>query len=225
MISDTTSKRDLSKELLEIYKKGCDAYEDDRVIEVEVNSWFTTHSEPPSQIFKIVFERSKDETDYKTLLAFMYCLGIGTEIDKFEMFRYYLMAAEQGDPVAANQAGWCFYDGVGTRKNPEKAFHWFQRSAYGGYALGLDAANELGYCYQLGIGTRSNKYKSSLCYRTSAFGSYQVGKYNYAYSFHNGFRGSVDKHQAIYWYRRAFDCGYGDAKKQLDYLFKTMHLI
>ncbi|CAG8475626.1 5090_t:CDS:2 [Ambispora gerdemannii] len=98
MILDTTFKRDLSKELLEIYKKGCDDYEDDRVIEVEVNEWFKTHNEPPPQVFKMIYERSNDETDYKTLLAFMYCLGIGTKIDKFEMFRYYLIAAEQGDP-------------------------------------------------------------------------------------------------------------------------------
>ncbi|CAG8577616.1 13160_t:CDS:1, partial [Ambispora gerdemannii] len=98
MISETTSKRDLSKELLEIYKKGCDNYEDDQIIEVEVNEWLKTHNEPLSQIFKMIFERRDDETNYKTLLAFMYCLGIGTEIDKFEMFRYYSIAAEQGDP-------------------------------------------------------------------------------------------------------------------------------
>ncbi|CAG8582485.1 2425_t:CDS:1, partial [Ambispora leptoticha] len=111
MISDTIPKRDLANELLEIYKKGCDNLEDDREIEVEVKKWFKTHSESPSHIFKMILERSDDETDYKTLLAFMYCLGIGTEVDKFEMFRYYLMAAEQEDPVAANQTGWCFYDG------------------------------------------------------------------------------------------------------------------
>ncbi|CAG8550731.1 12470_t:CDS:2 [Ambispora gerdemannii] len=96
MVPDTTFKRDLSKELLEIFIKG---YENDRVIQVEVNEWFKTHSEPPAQIFQMIFERSNDETDYKTLLAFMYCLGIGTEIDKCETFRYYLTAAEQGDPA------------------------------------------------------------------------------------------------------------------------------
>ncbi|CAG8539987.1 10870_t:CDS:2 [Ambispora gerdemannii] len=141
----TSDIRDLLQELLEIFKRGCDDYEDDRIIEVEVNEWFKTHREPPSQIFKMIFERRNDETNYKTLLAFMYCQGIGTEIDKCEMFRYYLIAAEQGDPVAANQTGWCFYEGVGTRKNSEKAFYWFQRSADGGYAMGL---GWLGKCYE-----------------------------------------------------------------------------
>ncbi|CAG8506490.1 8205_t:CDS:2 [Ambispora gerdemannii] len=134
MTANTTSKRDLSKELLEIYKKGCDSYEDDRVIEIEVNEWLKTHSVPSAQIFKMIFERSNDATDYKTLLAFMYCLGIGTEMSKVEMFRYYLLAAEQGDP--------------------------------------------------------------------------------------DGFSGSVDKHQAIYWYQRAFDSGYMEySKKQLNCIF------
>ncbi|CAG8589102.1 1871_t:CDS:2 [Ambispora leptoticha] len=280
MITDDIFKRDLVKEVLEIYQKGNDDLKDDLEIEIEINRWFKTHNEPPSQIFEIILERSNDGTNYKTLLAFMYGFGMGTEIDEREMFRYYLIAAEQGDPVAANQTGWCFYDGVGTRKDPENAFRWFQRSANGGDAIGMnwlahcyekgvgveadvnkafnfyltsayggepksqydvgrcyrnglgvsqdyskavycpDAANELGYLYEQGIGTRPDRYKSLLCYRKSAVGSDHIRKFNYANSIHDGFGGSVDKHQAIYWYRRAL--AYGDteySKVQLNRIF------
>jgi len=54
--------------------------------------------------------------------------GEGVPSDPTKAVHWFSLAAEKGDPYAANQLGACYDDGLGVSKNDKKAFEWYLRS-------------------------------------------------------------------------------------------------
>src|SRR5215472_13220385 len=61
-------------------------------------------------------------------------LESGSEADRAEAARWFLAAANQGDPQAQTNIGYLYSVGSGVPRDPERAFMWFQRAAAEGYA-------------------------------------------------------------------------------------------
>ncbi|MDE5868423.1 MAG: sel1 repeat family protein [Anaeroplasmataceae bacterium] len=69
--------------------------------------------------------------------------------DYEQAFDWYLRSAENGENVAQNSLGVCYYFGLGTKEDYEKAASWFLKSAL---QNNKDAKNNLSVCYKNGYG-------------------------------------------------------------------------
>ena len=96
-----------------------------------------------------------------------------------ESFKYFSMAAEQGNPDAQYQLG-CFYrDGVtGIKKDPQKAVSFFEKAASQKHA---DAQFALAICYTHGIGVEKDLAKAAEWFKEAAdSGGHIEAEYRYA---------------------------------------------
>ncbi|CAG8568889.1 13202_t:CDS:2, partial [Ambispora leptoticha] len=98
---------------------------------------------------KSIIQSSHENTQYRTLLGFLYNHGILLDQDFKRAFEDYQISADLNDAYAQHLLGLCYYDGVGTIKNFDKAFYWCFRSAENG---NLSAMTTLGYFYDHSIG-------------------------------------------------------------------------
>ena len=73
--------------------------------------------------------------------------------------------AEQGNPDAQLQLGYCYDFGEGVSENKNEAFKWYHKSADQGDA---NAQYTLAHCYRYGEGVSENKKKAFKWYRKSA---------------------------------------------------------
>ena len=46
---------------------------------------------------------------------------------------YYVLAAEQGEPIGMFDIGECYYLGQGVEKDPDKAAEWYRKALEAGY--------------------------------------------------------------------------------------------
>lgn len=74
-------------------------------------------------------EAQTGDVMFQSLIARMYCQGLGTEPDFKKAFTYYLKAAEQDDPNAQYRVGRMFLTGEGTEKNITSAIKWLEKAA------------------------------------------------------------------------------------------------
>ena len=81
-------------------------------------------------------------------------------------FEGHLELAEQGYPLAECQVGWFYFEGLGVKKDVEKAFFWTRRAAE---HSDRDAQYNLAdLFYAEGIGTDKNPEQSAHWYRQAA---------------------------------------------------------
>jgi len=85
------------------------------------------------------------------LIAFM-IIGFGTSLGADE-FEDEIKACERGSSLdcAAHALG--YEMGIGTRKNPKKAFEYYKKAFYLGNVLGCQ---KIAKSYEIGIGTEKN---------------------------------------------------------------------
>ncbi|CAG8472171.1 9203_t:CDS:2 [Ambispora gerdemannii] len=194
-------------ELLEIYDGSNGENLDDDQINVYAQEWLHKNNYEPTEVFSLVFEK-RHLPKWSSLLAFLYCYGIGTETDEHEMFKYYKYAAEADDMVAQNQLGWCYAHGHGVDVDWETAFNWFQSSASKGCIISEGntfAQNQLGYFYQDGIATERSVAKAYYWYTKAISGKNTAALYNVALLYQGGLGVPVDIHLAIRFYRLAIN--------------------
>jgi len=127
-------------------------------------------------------------------------------------------AAEHGLPRAQFNAG-CFYrDGQGVEQNPDMAVFWYEKAAAQGY---LEGMHNLGMCYASGFGVEENFEVAKRWFRVPAksdHGSSQL-------CMGNCFLIQGDRMRAIKWYRRAADNGVIEARRQLEQLEQSEHVM
>ena len=76
----------------------------------------------------------------------------------------YLKKAQQGDPEAQFNLGWCYANGKGVKQDWQKAIEWFTKAAEQGSAV---AQRNLGWCYEDGKGVKQD-YKKAVEWYTKA---------------------------------------------------------
>lgn len=115
------------------------------------------------------------EPYYKPCPELSSCLEVdkfwtSEEFDKF--FEGYLkIATETGYPLAECQVGFCYLEGIGTEKNPEKAFYWTELSSKHG---DRDGQCNLAWIYEEGLCGVIDMEKAKKWYRNAALQNHDL---------------------------------------------------
>lgn len=147
---------------------------------------------------------------------------LGTFYHKAEEFQnyqkaieYYLLAANQGHPLALCGLGTIYREGLGVEKNDRKAFEYFQAAANKGEVHALII---LGDFYLKGNGVEKNDHQAFVCYQTAANQGHVSGWYAMALMYEKGRGVTQDAVEALRLYRLAADQDYEPARLRLQQL-------
>lgn len=145
-------------------------------------------------------------------LGYMYLYGTnGVETNYKQAFTYYKMAADKQNPVALNNLGSLYFNGIGTKRNYQMALKLFEEAAN----LGSDdAAINLAIIY---LGTdakfRNVDYlKKAIDLLKQASEKNDTGKYLLGYAYYKGFIVERDYNRAFQLIKAAADAQYDEAQ-------------
>lgn len=124
-------------------------------------------------------------------------------------------ADKQGHMKAARYIGLCYENGYGTKKDIQKAAHWFQRAA----SLGdITAKYDLGRLYETGQGVKQDYAKARELYEAAAVRTDHVGApamLALGHLYEEGLGTARDLDTARSWYEKAEAAGDGQAPSAL----------
>lgn len=112
--------------------------------------------------------------------------------------------ARQGDAVAQNRLGICYYAGEGIEQDYVEAVKWFQKSAEKGND---DAQNNLGCCYYWGKGVEQNYEEAVRWYRKAAEQGHCKAQNRLGVCYYYGLGTKQNYEEAVKWYRKAANQG------------------
>ena len=75
------------------------------------------------------FKKAAEYEWYNEGLGICYEMGIGVEDNEAEAFKYYTLAADNGNVTSMYHTGLCYYNGVGVKQNYAEAYRWFTDAA------------------------------------------------------------------------------------------------
>lgn len=75
------------------------------------------------------FKKAAEYEWYSEGLGICYEMGIGVEDNETEAFKYYTLAADNGNTMSMYRTGLCYYNGVGVKQNYAEAYRWFTDAA------------------------------------------------------------------------------------------------
>ena len=188
------------------------------------DSFFSFITKPISKLFsadeEVVDDSGKKETfleqslrlasegnvDSQMNLGYMYLYGNnGVEQDFAKAFEYYNMAAEQDNPIALNNIGSLYFNGIGVSKNRAKALQYFQKSAM----LGNDnAATNLAFIYLTGKSNDPERNKQAIkLFQQAAKSGNKLASFMLGYAYYRGFTVARDNYTAFELMKIAADEG------------------
>lgn len=188
------------------------------------DSFFSFITKPISKLFsandEVVDNNGKKETfleqslrlakegnvESQMNLGYMYLYGNnGVEQDFKKAFEYYNMAAEQNNPIALNNIGSLYFNGIGVEKNRAKALEYFRRSAINGND---NAATNLAFIYLTGNKNDSERNKQAInLFRQAAKSGNKLAKFMLGYAYYKGFTLERDNYAAFALIKDAADEG------------------
>ena len=188
------------------------------------DSFFSFITKPISKLFsadeEVVDNNGKKETfleqslrlakegnvEAQMNLGYMYLYGNnGVEQDFEKAFEYYNMAAEQNNPIALNNIGSLYFNGIGVEKNRAKALEYFRRSAINGND---NAATNLAFIYLTGNKNDSERDKQAInLFRQAAKSGNKLAKFMLGYAYYKGFTLERDNYAAFALIKDAADEG------------------
>lgn len=139
----------------------------------------------------------------------------GVNQDYTEAFRYYRLAAEQGDARAQNWLGYCYHYGKGVTQDYTEAFRYYRLAAEQGLK---EAQNNLGYCYQYGQGVKQDCSEAFRYYSLAAEQGLAGAQNNLGYCYEEGKGVEKNLDEAIRLYKLAAKGGSENAPKALNRL-------
>ncbi|CAB4474467.1 unnamed protein product [Rhizophagus irregularis] len=110
---------------------------------------------------------------------------------------------ENGDKEAMYNLAKCYENGEGTKKNLEKAFHWYQKAAEKDHVA---AIFNLSGCYRYGVGTEKNLEKAFHWYQKAAEKDHVEAMNNLALCYENGEGTEKNLEKAFYWHKKVAEC-------------------
>lgn len=116
-------------------------------------------------------------------------------------FKWWMKAAEMDYPVAQNNVGVLYRDGLGVSQNYEEAFKWFLKSAKNGVELGQF---NLAGCYFDGIGTNQSEEEGIKWLKKSAEGGEPQAMLALGLLYKEGDSNgnNIDVAKAEYWWKK-----------------------
>jgi hypothetical protein len=140
--------------------------------------------------------------------------GTGTDRDLKEALRWAIKGAQGDVPMALNQLGWQYRNGMGVLIDTEEARRRYQRSADLGDATG---EGQLGWMY---AHVDPIDYQLAMkWYIKSADQNEPTSENNIGYLYENGFGVARDYSQAASWYQKAAALNYPRAQYHLGMLY------
>ena len=197
-------------------KKTQEKNDNETIVEQETESeesFFSFITKPISKLFSAdeeVDDNGKKETfleqslrlagegnaESQMNLGYMYLYGNnGVEQDFEKAFEYYNMAAKQDNPIALNNVGSLYFNGIGTEKNRVKAISYFTKSA----ELGNDnAATNLAFIYLTGENNDSERNKKAMqLFQQAAKSGNKLAEFMLGYAYYKGFTVDRDNYTAF----------------------------
>lgn len=116
-------------------------------------------------IYEKYFTSQALQAQHQVQIGYMMRNGFGTRQDYFNAFKWYMKAAQQGDPGGQCNVAYMYKNGYGTSINYEEAVKWYRLSAEQGNAM---SQNNLGYMYEKGLGVKRNMPEAIILYRKAA---------------------------------------------------------
>ncbi len=156
--------------------------------------------------------------DAQLTLGYVYLYGENGVKQNFETaFRYYQMAAAQNDPVALNNLGSLYFNGIGTKVDYHKAAELFARAAEQGSD---DAAVNLAFIYLSGDSSEEMGEKAVKLFEQAAKAGNNTAKFMWGYANYMGFHTPQNDYKAIEFIRQAADAKFDEAQ----YILGLMYL-
>lgn len=174
---------------------------------------FAKKPEEPQETFLERMTRLGEEgnVDACLTLGYMYLYGEnGVARDEQKAFRYYSMAASQGDKIAVNNLGSLYYSGIGTEKNVNKAVEMFDKAARLGNG---EAAINLAFIYLTANAGASDKRIVELLQQAAETGNI-TAQFMMGYAYYRGYVVPKNFRQAFELIRQAA-VSYDEAQYEL----------
>ncbi|HHC75153.1 MAG TPA: DUF1566 domain-containing protein, partial [Thiothrix sp.] len=144
-------------------------------------------------------------------LAWWYQQGIVDllEADSKKAFFWYQQAAEQGQTYAQSCVASCYFSGLGTTKNQQKATHYAKQAAKKGdknaqYLLGILYTERCKTTYYSSYGDKAIPIQPSdvfACFKQAADQQHAAAAYNLAYCYLTGFGVEENAEASFQWYQ------------------------
>lgn len=113
---------------------------------------------------------------------------------------YYKQACELNHPVAQNNLGVCYENGLGVPQNNQKAVYWYQKSANQSYDRGL---YNLSNCYFYGNGVAQDRTKAAQLAKKAADQGFHEAQNRIGYQYLNGFGVGKNYAEAVKYFNLA----------------------
>ncbi len=146
--------------------------------------------------------------DAAITLGYMYLYGTdGVERDNAKAFHFYELAAKTGDPIALNNLGSLYFNGIGVEVNYAKAVQLFELSAQKG---NTDAAVNLAFI-ELTSDDDEQNAQAIYWFEQAANAGNNIAKFMLGYAYYTGFVVPQDFKKALTLLREAAQAGFDEA--------------
>lgn len=176
-------------------------------------------TEETQESFVDRLSKKAEAGDLKTqkALGYMYLYGKkGVEVDYDKAFKYYQMAAAQNDPIALNNLGSLYFNGIGVPVNYQKAIELFEKAAAVGNS---EAALNLGFIYLSGRNASSNAPHAVQLFKQAAEAGSPIAKYMLGYAYYRGFGIKKDENKAAVLIKEVADKDFDEAQYVMGYMY------
>ena len=152
-------------------------------------------------------------------LAEIYKSGIlGVSKNQKESFKWYLIAAENGDYDSAFYVALSYANGNGIDTNYVETVKWYKIAVEHGSS---SAMNNLAVCYENGHGVEKNEEKAFSLYLKAAEAGGLMAANNVSVCYQKGTGTKVNPQQALFWKEKAAEGGNSKAQgKLVEWYFK-----
>ena len=142
--------------------------------------------------------------------------GDGIDHDASKYFLYLNKAATGGYPEAFKKLGDCYKIGVGTERNGDMAFKWYQKAA----EVCVEGITSLAQCYTYAIGAQQDYDKAFKLYKKAAELGDAQAQCDLGICYRSGEGVEKDPLKAIEWYLKAAEQGHGGALNNLGIMYQ-----
>lgn len=156
------------------------------------------------------FKKAAEHNWYNEGLGICYEMGIGVEENETEAFKYYTLAANDGNVTGMFRTGLCYYNGVGVKQNYAEAYRWFTDAAGNENIM---AAYYLGKMMMYGEGCEPDPETGIQWLQKAAEKNYNKAQFELGNAYLTGKGVEENAEKAMEWYELAAENGNENALK------------
>lgn len=156
------------------------------------------------------FKKAAGHNWYNEGLGICYEMGIGVEENETEAFKYYTLAANDGNVTGMFRTGLCYYNGVGVKQNYAEAYRWFTDAAGNENIM---AAYYLGKMMMYGEGCEPDPETGIQWLQKAAEKNYNKAQFELGNAYLTGKGVEENAEKAMEWYELAAENGNENALK------------